>query len=96
MFAVTVTFTLHPDRMEAFLPLIQENARTSLETEAGCHQFDICTDPDRVNEVFLYELYSDADAFQTHLASPHFKLFDEAVAGMVASKDVRLYRTVAQ
>ncbi|MEM7469760.1 MAG: putative quinol monooxygenase [Pseudomonadota bacterium] len=96
MYAVTVTFTIKDGQMGAFLRLMHENARTSLNEEPDCHQFDVCTDPGRAGEVFLYELYRDAEAFQAHLASAHFKAFDAAVADMVADKDVRLYTQVAQ
>ncbi|MEL6701373.1 MAG: antibiotic biosynthesis monooxygenase, partial [Pseudomonadota bacterium] len=63
MYAVTVTFQIKPGQMAAFMPLMQANARTSLAAEPECHQFDIATDPARPDEVFLYELYTDAAAF---------------------------------
>lgn len=93
-FAVCVTFTLHPSQRETFLPLMLTNARTSLETEEGCHQFDVLTDPDRPEEVFLYEIYSDAAAFQSHLDSAHFHSFDQAVGHMIAEKVVKTYKDV--
>lgn len=94
MFAVTVTFHIAPGRMPAFLPCVTRNASASLEREAGCHRFDVATDPDRPDEVFLYELYTDAAAFEAHLAAPHFAAFDKAIAEMVASKEIRTYREV--
>jgi quinol monooxygenase YgiN len=96
MFAVVVTFTLAPGQMEHFLPLMLENARTSLRDEPDCHQFDVATDKDRPGEVFLYELYSDAEAFAQHLASSHFKRFDAATRAMIAAKSVVTYRQVEQ
>ena len=93
-FAVCVTFTLHPSQRDAFMPLMLDNARTSLETEAGCQQFDVLTDPDRPAEVFLYEIYADAAAFQTHLDSAHFRSFDQAVGHMIAEKIVKTYQDV--
>lgn len=95
-FAVVVTFQIKPEKLDAFLPLMQENARKSLVNEPGCRQFDIATDPGTPGEVFLYEVYDDAAAFQTHLASAHFKAFDGAVAEMVAHKHVRTYAEVSQ
>ena len=95
-YAVTVTFRIKRDRMAEFLPLMLENARTSREQEPGCYQFDVATDPDRPGEVFLYELYTDRAAFDAHRASPHFRLFDAAVAGMLAGKEVRTYAEVRQ
>jgi quinol monooxygenase YgiN len=89
MYVVTVDFAIHPQHFAAFLPLVRENARASLEGEPGCRQFDVCTDAARPYSVFLYELYDDRAAFDAHLASAHFRHFDAAVRGMVADKVVR-------
>jgi quinol monooxygenase YgiN len=94
MFAVVVTFTLSPGQMADFLPLMIENAQTSLRDEEGCHQFDVATDPDKPEEIFLYEIYSDAEAFAQHLATAHFKRFDAATREMIAAKSITTYRQV--
>ncbi|MEM1374102.1 MAG: putative quinol monooxygenase [Pseudomonadota bacterium] len=94
MFAVVVTFTLHDGTAAAFLPLMEENAQMSLAAEPGCHRFDVCTDPARPNEVFLYELYVDQAAFAAHLESAHFRDFDAASAAYVAAKDVSTFKKV--
>lgn len=91
MFAVLVTFQIKAGCMDSFLPLMKDNAATSLQKEPGCHVFDICLDG---HEVFLYELYDDRAAFNTHLTSDHFLNFDAATAAMVADKQVRLYDEV--
>ncbi|MEM0922766.1 MAG: putative quinol monooxygenase [Pseudomonadota bacterium] len=88
MFAVVVTFHVNQDRMPDFLPLMRRNAANSLRLEPECHRFDVWTDPARPDQVFLYELYSDAAAFETHLASAHFNTFAAAVADMVTRRDL--------
>lgn len=88
MYAVTVTFQAKPDQWEAFLPLMLENARASRETEPGCRQFDVLTDPARPHTVSLYELYDDRTAFDTHLASPHFTAFKAATADMLEVSEI--------
>ncbi|WP_171132864.1 MULTISPECIES: putative quinol monooxygenase [unclassified Ruegeria] len=93
MYAVTVTFRVAPDHLETFLPLMVENAQTSLQQEPGCHQFDICRGDDP-NQVFLYEIYDDRAAFDAHLASVHFKSFDSKVADMIEEKTVALFDEV--
>ncbi len=94
MYALAVTFQIKSGQMEAFMPLMRQNAQTSLQIEPGCHRFDICTDPDRPDEVFLYELYTDKAAFQAHLDNAHFKAFDQQVAAMIARKEVRGFAQV--
>ena len=95
MFAVCVTLHLHTGCAEAFLPLVTVNAEISVRDEPGCHQFDVLTKPDDPDTVFLYELYADKAAFDSHLASAHFKTFDAATAVMIAAKDIQSWHRVA-
>ena len=95
-YAVVVTFTIKPEAFDSFMALMLANARASQTQEPDCLQFDVATDPDRPHEVFLYEIYKDRAGFETHLASPHFKTFDHAVADMIATKDVRTFQSVVQ
>jgi quinol monooxygenase YgiN len=89
MYVIIVDFEIKPDRVANFLPLMQENAAASVRDEPGCHQFDVCRDPDAPHRIFLYETYDDRAAFEAHLASSHFRNFDTATTDMVVSKDVR-------
>ncbi len=96
MFAVTVTFTIPLEKMHDFLPLMLANAQSSLQDEPGCHQFDVCTDPDQPGQVFLYELYTDEAAFETHQTMPHYGAFGEAAGSMIEDKVVKTFSQVAQ
>ena len=90
MYVVTVEFTLKPDWVAAFMPLMVDNARASRK-EPGCRQFDVDVSPAAPNVVFLYELYDDRAAFDAHLATSHFRSFDAAVKDMLAGKVIRTY-----
>jgi len=89
MYVIVVDFEVRPDRLAEFLPLMKANADSSVHNEPGCQQFDVCTDPDTPHHIFLYEIYDDRAAFDAHLASPHFRHFDQATRDMVVSKTVR-------
>ncbi len=89
MYVVAVEFRVRPGALDAFLPLILEQARNSLSSEPGCHVFDVCQCEEIPEQIFLYEVYEDRAAFDTHLASDHFGTFDSAVANLVAQKHVR-------
>lgn len=96
MFAVTVIFRIKPTDFETFLPLMLQNAASSLASEPGCRVFDVCTDPSRPNEVFLYELYDTETEFGAHLRSAHFLAFDAEVSTMVLEKTVATYSEVTR
>ncbi len=96
MFVVTVTFHIKPGLVDTFLPLMRTNATASLSTEPGCLVFDVCSDPDRPDEIFLYEIYESAAAFRDHLTAPHFLSFDAQVSPMIATKTVTTYSEVAR
>lgn len=73
-----------------------ENATTSLREEPDCHQFDVATDSNAPDSVFLYEIYTDRAGFDAHLASAHFKSFDAAVKHMIADKIIQTWDSVQQ
>lgn len=95
MYAVFVVFQIKHHAIDDFLPAMLENAATSLEKEPACHQFDVCLNPDRRDEIYLYELYTNRAAFEAHLESAHFKSFDAHVAPMIAAKSLRTLTRVS-
>jgi len=94
MFVVTVRFTIKPGQEDGFHAAILDQARNSLRLEAECHQFDVCRSPERAGEVFLYELYTDAEAFDAHQKTEHFAAFGARVADMVEEKTVQTWERV--
>lgn len=94
MYAVVVTITTKPGQFDAFLGHMLENARASRQ-EPACQQFDVCTDPDIPDTMFLYELYDDRAGFEAHMQTDHYKKMDSYSEQMIAEKVVQFYRTVA-
>ena len=94
MLAVCVDFEIDPERLDAFLTIMQKNASVSLVNEVGCHQFDITQDPQSPSKIFLYELYDDAVAFKMHKQASHYLEFNDAISGMVDKKSVRLLQKI--
>ena len=88
MFVITVKFVIHEEFIEKFKQRILQQARDSLELEKECHEFDVCHDPNEGTVVFLYETYTDKDAFDVHLNSEHYKNFNEEVTPWVKEKIV--------
>jgi len=94
MLVVVVEFRILPAHVQAFDRAITENARLSVESEVGCHQFDVCRDPADSALFYLYELYDDEAAFQAHLESAHFRQMNTATAPWVEAKTVRKLQRV--
>jgi len=88
MFVITVKFVINEKDIEKFKVRMLQQARDSLELEKDCHQFDVCHDPNNKNIVFLYEIYSDKNAFNIHLNSKHYLAFNDEVTSWVKEKIV--------
>ena len=91
-------FRLKPGSRAAFRRLIDDNAVASVRDEPGCQRFDVLEpqgpDGGQGEHVVLYEIYDDRAAFDAHLKTPHFALFNTASAPYVADKRVVEYALV--
>jgi autoinducer 2-degrading protein len=91
MYVVTVEFEVTTEYAEAFRDSVLRQARNSFEKEPDCHQFDVCTDPKDPTRFYLYEVYADEEAFQSHLRSDHFLDFDAKTKAWIENKTVRTW-----
>jgi len=82
---VFVTVKLKPNSMDAFLPLIRENAAASVRDESGCYVFDIVLPEDEADTVYLYEVYADDAAFEAHKQTSHYEAFFKKAGDLVES-----------
>lgn len=94
MYVVIVEFTTHAEHFDSFVTRVRQQAQDSLALEADCHLFDVCVSPEQVNLVLLYEVYTDSNAFDTHLASDHFHDFNTVVQGWVRDKKISIYNRI--
>ena len=94
MFVVAVTFEVEPEKLREFTDLVRGQARNSLSKEPGCHQFDVCVDPEDETKIFLYELYTDEDAFKAHTETSHFAQFGADSASLVRDKTVATLKRI--
>jgi quinol monooxygenase YgiN len=96
MFVVCVEFEIEPNQTDVFMTAARINAEQSFNQEVGCQQFDVCQDRDFPNSVFLYEVYDDEAAFETHKLTQHYVSFNQAIVGMVVNKSIRLLNLDSQ
>ena len=94
LFVVVVEFQLKPGMRAQFRALIDANADASVRDEPGCLQFDVMEAEGETGHVLLYEIYTDRAAFESHLKTGHFRLFNDESADMILRKDVKRYDLV--
>lgn len=70
---ISVVFTAKADKIDEFRAVLLSHAKSSLENEPGCCQFDVASDPNDPARFFIYEVYDDDAAIAAHQASEHFK-----------------------
>jgi len=84
VFSLWVTLEVKPEGREEFLDAIAENARLSVQDEAGCYRFDVVELGAGSNRFAFYEVYRDRAAFEEeHLSTPHFLAYREIAAHLV-------------
>lgn len=94
MFVVTVLLSIKPAHVGEFMAAMLTNARTSLDIEPGCRQFDVCQSGPDATDVLLYEVYDSQADFDLHLAAQHFLTFNQQTAPWLNAKTVRTYQRV--
>ena len=91
MYVVTVEFNVKNEHAASFRKAVLQQAHNTLSSESDCHRFDVCVDPKDDTRVFLYEIYTDENAFQEHLQSDHFSKFNEIVKDWLGRKSIQTW-----
>ena len=96
LYVITVEFVLKPGTMADFRRLIDQNAIDSCRDEPGCQRFDVLVPSAQDDRILLYEIYENRTAFEMHLKTRHFDLFNRNSADMVLSKRVVEHHLVCE
>ena len=76
---------VEPSLLEEYLGYAAEVGRTSMAVEPGVIALFSMQDKANPCKVYILEVYADADAYQAHLQTAHFKKYKEGTAAMVKS-----------
>lgn len=95
-FVIIVDFKLKPGTRSAFRKLIDVNAATSVLKEPGCQRFDVLEPEGTDDRIVLYEIYDRRADLEAHIATAHYKAFDEASAHLILEKSVTAYALVCE
>lgn len=100
MFSLVVQMEVRPGRRAEFLDGMAANAEASVRDEPGCLRFDVCSVDGDEHRFLLYELYTDAAAFEAHRATPHFAQWrtvaEQVLAGQVNTPGTLLHTNTAE
>ena len=95
MYVLTVEVEVEPDHAGDYKSVIERQARTSVEREPGCFQFDVLVDPDHSNRFLLYEIYRDKSSFDAHLAAPHSKENGAATKPWIRNQTIKFWSRIS-
>jgi quinol monooxygenase YgiN len=71
--------------LESYKAALQEEIATSIRVEPGVLTLYAVSVKDHPTQIRLFEIYANADAYETHLQSPHFKKYKSGTSGIVKS-----------
>jgi quinol monooxygenase YgiN len=76
---------IDPRQLEQYLVLLREEIETSLRLEPGVLMLNAVAIKDAPTQIRLLEVYADQQAYESHIASPHFIKYKTQTAKMVLS-----------
>jgi quinol monooxygenase YgiN len=77
---------IDPAQLENFHAAIKESVETAVRVEPGVLALYAVSEKDDPARIRVFEIYTDADAYRTHLETPHFKKFRAVTESMVKSR----------
>jgi len=89
-----VDLDIQPGQIDQFLAQLKVNGAAAVK-EPGCREFDITVSQKDPNHVFIFEVYDNAAALESHRATDHFKAYMAATKDMIAKREVRALSLVA-
>ena len=84
--SLVVELKVKPGRRDAFVDRARRHGEACLDTEPGCLQFDVLVPNDASDRVFLYEVYTDQAALDSHGATAHMAAYRSDTNDMILKR----------
>ena len=81
-----------PEHLEAYTRAVRKEIEISVRTEPGVLAIYSVAEKADPTSLRFFEIYADEAAYQSHIASPHFREYFEATRQMISSR--KLIETV--
>lgn len=75
-------------QLEQYNAALREQMTTAVKLEPGVLTYYAVSDKRDPSNITILEIYADTAAYQSHIQTPHFKKYKEAVQGMVKSLEL--------
>lgn len=76
---------IDPAALESYLAILREEIETSVAVEPGVEMLHAVQVKEAPHLVRLLEVYASREAYEAHIASPHFLKYKAETAAMVRS-----------
>jgi 4-carboxymuconolactone decarboxylase len=83
---------IDPAQLASYKAALREEVETSIRVEPGVLTLYSVTAKDDSTRIKLFEMYADSNAYDAHIASPHFQKYKLGTQAMV--KSLNLMETV--
>jgi quinol monooxygenase YgiN len=77
-----------PSQLTAYNAALKEQMTTAVKVEPGVLTYYAVADKSNPSHITILEIYADTAAYLSHIQTPHFKKYKEAVKGMVKSLEL--------
>ncbi len=75
-------------QLENYKSALQEQMNTAIQLEPGVLSYTVVADKKEPSAITIFEVYANQEAYQSHIATPHFKKYKETVKNMVTSLEL--------
>jgi len=79
---------IDPAQLESYKAALKEAIETAVRLEPGVLTYYAVADKNDLAHITILEIYADSAAYQSHIETPHFKKYKNAVKDMVRSLEL--------
>lgn len=76
------------NQLERYQVALQEQMNAAIQLEPGVLSYTVVADKKDASSITIFEVYASLEAYQSHIATPHFKKYKETVKDMVLSLEL--------
>ena len=76
------------NQLEKYKVALKEQMNTAIKMEPGVLSYTVVADKKDLSLLTILEVYANLEAYQSHIMTPHFKKYKDAVKDMVLSLEL--------